>query len=71
MEAVVNNEKKKIDIQATAQWVNNNIKKGNIKFVKTRALSSIQGKVQGKPNSEGKQWRLPPIRGTSSEKLTE
>lgn len=78
------NDKRKIDSRATAKWINENVKKANIKFSKnrSRAMSSeantqairaslgLENPINGS-SDYGKKWRLPPIRGTSSEKLTE
>ena len=39
--ALMNNEKKKIDIKSVAKWLNENIKKANIKFNRMRATSQV------------------------------
>lgn len=66
----MNNEKRKIDIKAVAKWINENIKKAAIKFRRMRATSHAEKK--GEDKSKNKiDLKLPPIRGTSSEKLTE
>ena len=65
----MNNEKKKVDVKAVARWLCDNIKKANIKFNRMRATSNIETKA--KPAVNKLDGKLPPIRGTSNEKLTE
>ena len=62
----MNNEKKKIDIKSVAKWINDNIKKANIKFNRMRATSHVETKQSSEKKASNKIDRLPPIRGTSS-----
>lgn len=71
LSALINNEKRKVDIKSVAKWLQENIKNGNIKFNRMRATSNIETKMVTKKTKENAHEKLPPIRGTSSEKLTE
>lgn len=35
----MNNQRKKVDVKAVSKWINQNIKKANIKFNRTKAFS--------------------------------
>lgn len=70
----MNNERRKTDFNAVSKWLNENIKKGNIKFARNRIMSEAymnhnrslnESALESKTKRE-KQWRLPPIRGSSN-----
>jgi hypothetical protein len=42
MNAILNNNKKKIDFNSVAKWVHDSIKKGKIKFTRKRSSSEVQ-----------------------------
>lgn len=70
--ALINQEKKKVDMKAAAHWICENIRRNQIKFgmSKTTRVSSVKEKMN-KSAIKTTEGKLPPVRGTVNEKLQE